>query len=159
MRSHVTQAARSAQGAGQVVSIPQAVWDHMWPKDFSSGNIVDSFQYRKRYEITCDTLRAPRRAPAVTFQYRKRYEITCDLKTVTSSSLSIRVSIPQAVWDHMWREDYQPSEQFLEVSIPQAVWDHMWLQYKRLHDGRDKVSIPQAVWDHMWPIPLPSRVI
>ena len=39
----------------------------------------DEFQYRKRYEITCDD-------PCIellvelgyVFQYRKRYEITCD---------------------------------------------------------------------------------
>ena len=37
------------------------------------------FQYRKRYEVTCDWHGStPRRRVAVTFQYRKRYEVTCD---------------------------------------------------------------------------------
>ena len=38
------------------------------------------FQYRKRYEDTCDSLRTRRRGVSWTFQYRKRYEDTCDKK-------------------------------------------------------------------------------
>ena len=37
------------------------------------------FQYRKRYEITCDTRRLRALGRVDVFQYRKRYEITCDL--------------------------------------------------------------------------------
>ena len=38
------------------------------------------FQYRKRYEITCDALNAlESHRGGKGFQYRKRYEITCDL--------------------------------------------------------------------------------
>ena len=37
------------------VSIPQAVWGHMWPRDLRSSKYADNpFQYRKRYEVTCD---------------------------------------------------------------------------------------------------------
>ena len=37
------------------------------------------FQYRKRYEITCDAIDDAVTTIATTaFQYRKRYEITCD---------------------------------------------------------------------------------
>ena len=37
-----------------------------------------TFQYRKRYEITCDYVRSNRVHSVLSFQYRKRYEITCD---------------------------------------------------------------------------------
>ena len=37
------------------------------------------FQYRKRYEVTCDVPLARVLLVAVLgFQYRKRYEVTCD---------------------------------------------------------------------------------
>ena len=80
------------------------------------------FQYRKRYEITCDSIplrsmeleecsfntasgmrsHVTTESNAVTeytkaFQYRKRYEITCDnLLLVLLEELQV-VSIPQAV--------------------------------------------------------------
>ena len=37
------------------------------------------FQYRKRYEVTCDTINVyVAGEEALVFQYRKRYEVTCD---------------------------------------------------------------------------------
>ena len=37
------------------------------------------FQYRKRYEVTCDSsCRRRSRSSRCRFQYRKRYEVTCD---------------------------------------------------------------------------------
>ena len=37
------------------------------------------FQYRKRYEVTCDIMIICRdHLEFVLFQYRKRYEVTCD---------------------------------------------------------------------------------
>ncbi len=36
------------------------------------------FQYRKRYEITCDIKEFREVTEPWPFQYRKRYEITCD---------------------------------------------------------------------------------
>ena len=64
------------------------------------GRIAASsqFQYRKRYEITCDldtkdyVYRKENR-----FQYRKRYEITCDLEEEFPEDRCFNVSIPQAV--------------------------------------------------------------
>ena len=50
--------------------------------DIASGGVKFSageFQYRKRYEVTCD-FRANQPPEALhTFQYRKRYEVTCDV--------------------------------------------------------------------------------
>ncbi len=37
-----------------------------------------AFQYRKRYEITCDYDKIELINSMIRFQYRKRYEITCD---------------------------------------------------------------------------------
>ena len=40
---------------------------------------VNGFQYRKRYEVTCDKDELVRYSEeADKFQYRKRYEVTCD---------------------------------------------------------------------------------
>ena len=36
------------------------------------------FQYRKRYEVTCDRKRKKKAFCPHWFQYRKRYEVTCD---------------------------------------------------------------------------------
>ena len=55
------------------------------------------FQYRKRYEITCDATRFARLLAIDMFQYRKRYEITCDIIEAAGRSASVGVSIPQAV--------------------------------------------------------------
>ena len=37
------------------------------------------FQYRKRYEVTCDDKVVELFMEARAFQYRKRYEVTCDM--------------------------------------------------------------------------------
>ena len=56
------------------------------------------FQYRKRYEITCDSEGSAAGSDAEWgFQYRKRYEITCDDVRVGDSGCKDYVSIPQAV--------------------------------------------------------------
>ena len=46
-----------------------------------------SFQYRKRYEVTCDMSELAIRVAETTFQYRKRYEVTCDTRSSTGLSL------------------------------------------------------------------------
>ena len=110
------------------VSIPQAVWDHMWlQKILHMATPARVFQYRKRYEITCDKAITKAKGQLNTsfntasgmrshvtwifgtlprnifsFQYRKRYEITCDYTLIVLPFHRSRVSIPQAVWDHMW---------------------------------------------------------
>ena len=41
---------------------------------------IARFQYRKRYEVTCDPARqTTKQQLGWSFQYRKRYEVTCDL--------------------------------------------------------------------------------
>ena len=81
MRSHVTSRHAYYANLSPEVSIPQAVWDHMWHED----------RYRSCHR-SCK------------FQYRKRYEITCDTSFQEEGAINISVSIPQAVWDHMWQE-------------------------------------------------------
>ena len=43
-----------------------------------------SFQYRKRYEITCDVDQTALSKATSAFQYRKRYEITCDTCAISA---------------------------------------------------------------------------
>ena len=98
MRSHVTYRARIVEQSSE------------------------AFQYRKRYEITCDLTGEYEQTPSffgfntasgmrshvtavcldisvvrLAFQYRKRYEITCDQVANPSACKVSPVSIPQAV--------------------------------------------------------------
>ena len=41
---------------------------------------ANQFQYRKRYEVTCDVDAGFYGTITFEFQYRKRYEVTCDEK-------------------------------------------------------------------------------
>ena len=58
---------------------------------------ISSFQYRKRYEITCDKKDQGEKKKQAVFQYRKRYEITCDETPLLEKFVVQAVSIPQAV--------------------------------------------------------------
>ena len=51
--------------------------------------LLTKFQYRKRYEITCDFRLLGVLRQELEFQYRKRYEITCDKKSFMDSVASI----------------------------------------------------------------------
>ena len=63
-----------------------------------SSQIIHEFQYRKRYEVTCDQSAKKLRAGLrVVFQYRKRYEVTCDRQPIIDPEGQLEVSIPQAV--------------------------------------------------------------
>ena len=66
---------------------------------FDTGiDVYQKFQYRKRYEVTCDVGRWQDGSAALrAFQYRKRYEVTCDYKPSAHITEEDRVSIPQAV--------------------------------------------------------------
>ena len=71
---------------------------HVTPVPLATNAPPVKFQYRKRYEVTCDSKNKKRNMKReLKFQYRKRYEVTCDL--CPSSRLGDRsaVSIPQAV--------------------------------------------------------------
>ena len=88
----------------------------------SAAAVRAMFQYRKRYEVTCDVLEhlrtfivgrcfntasgmrshvTPKQYPGaaawIKFQYRKRYEVTCDDTEETDAFNMAGVSIPQAV--------------------------------------------------------------
>ena len=80
MRSHVTSGVR---GYRQVVFVFQyrKRYEITCDKKALHGEIVHyKFQYRKRYEITCDACDSPTVGAFIApFQYRKRYEITCDV--------------------------------------------------------------------------------
>ena len=83
---------------------------------------IDAFQYRKRYEITCDGLRVGVSRGHIAFQYRKRYEITCDL--------AWGKDVPKNLRGFQYRKRYEITcDLYSEkadvlkngVSIPQAV--------------------------------------
>ena len=80
------------------------------------------FQYRKRYEVTCDKAGMIINYNRTSFQYRKRYEVTCDKRLEdneyyckggfnTASGMRSHVTIIMKV----------QMECFYVVSIPQAV--------------------------------------
>ena len=123
MRSHVTSQPKLNQG------------------------IVDEFQYRKRYEVTCDTSSLPSEhcflwcfntasgmrshvtrgvATAVTgvnpFQYRKRYEVTCDpLSSICNFSSLTSFNTASGMRSHVTAFACVDASSPLRVSIPQAV--------------------------------------
>ena len=74
--------------------------DRKFPTSYSWCMIT--FQYRKRYEVTCDyTVNGLATEIAELFQYRKRYEVTCDQEVAGEVVADSSVSIPQAVRGHM----------------------------------------------------------
>ena len=66
-------------------------------KSSTYKHVSSWFQYRKRYEVTCDIALAVVALYGILFQYRKRYEVTCDSKTRLDAGRNFNVSIPQAV--------------------------------------------------------------
>ena len=81
------------------------------------------FQYRKRYEVTCDDPNGARNPMGYTaFQYRKRYEVTCDMN---SSELlkpgSKRFNTASGMRSHVTYICQGIIEFIIKVSIPQAV--------------------------------------
>ena len=80
------------------------------------------FQYRKRYEVTCDLYIVYGIALLVAFQYRKRYEVTCDTALRSGKEIPVPCfNTASGMRSHVtlcMRRQY-PSSQ--DVSIPQAV--------------------------------------
>ena len=82
MRSHVTgfvvhDDTINARG----FNTASGMRSHVTKSDFFLEDEPQTFQYRKRYEITCDS--SSYDSPSygnLPFQYRKRYEITCDAR-------------------------------------------------------------------------------
>ena len=95
---------------------------HVTRKFNDKRSLGKAFQYRKRYEVTCDystiygdgrflwgfnTVSGMRSHVTKknfaeieirnTFQYRKRYEVTCDTDKMVGGIYFAEVSIPQAV--------------------------------------------------------------
>ena len=60
-------------------------------------DLIYRFQYRKRYEVTCDMILTLIKDLIYRFQYRKRYEVTCDTCIRLDGEKMRHVSIPQAV--------------------------------------------------------------
>ena len=70
----------------------------MRPESFESRySYSNAFQYRKRYEVTCDLQELLDTTKPSEFQYRKRYEVTCDSGGTIGMGGGVVVSIPQAV--------------------------------------------------------------
>ena len=70
---------------------------HVTVRLYDTWEWKERFQYRKRYEITCDIKGLEKKSTGFSFQYRKRYEITCDSEWNHYPARYDQVSIPQAV--------------------------------------------------------------
>ena len=121
MRSHVTGSEDPPPGLGFSFNTASGMRSHVTMRESETWCDAIGFQYRKRYEITCDEkadserthllrfntasgMRSHVTAKRVTtstiadeFQYRKRYEITCDGNEADHTEMAEAVSIPQAV--------------------------------------------------------------
>ena len=86
------------------------------------------------------------------FQYRKRYEVTCDDTNISANSALVQyVSIPQAVWGHMWHwKDVIKMAEQKSFNTASGMRSHVTKLKGDEEMSKDKVSIPQAVWGHMW---------
>ena len=63
----------------------------MTTRDVGIQAFATLFQYRKRYEVTCDqNSLKKKRLDMLRFQYRKRYEVTCDCKRLYSEYKEVR---------------------------------------------------------------------
>ena len=94
----------------------------MTPKSTILTVFAAMFQYRKRYEVTCDFVKVDGKIVCMRFQYRKRYEVTCDGKEFGRSIEEIhRFNTASGMRPHVTLvlEVFEVS--VFQVSIPQAV--------------------------------------
>ena len=70
---------------------------HVTSMEVTTREKLVPFQYRKRYEVTCDFVKVDGKIVCMRFQYRKRYEVTCDACSLVHDGHLDGVSIPQAV--------------------------------------------------------------
>ena len=112
------------------------------------GNVapVTMFQYRKRYEVTCDDLDADVEWADVVFQYRKRYEVTCDVALLV---------VLQIVLEFQYRKRYEVTcdhtaliENFIQhvgFNTASGMRSHATVLSVFCSSFDSDVSIPQAV--------------
>ena len=83
---------------------------------------VEKFQYRKRYEVTCDVfLHTVVSEFLRKFQYRKRYEVTCDVLGDGLPRGHRRFNTASGMRSHVTKPFQHLTKQMPLVSIPQAV--------------------------------------
>ena len=78
MRSHVTLNDRELRLAMLGFNTASGMRSHVTTPPSRNSTSSAMFQYRKRYEVTCDEGSTTTDTPTFEFQYRKRYEVTCD---------------------------------------------------------------------------------
>ena len=80
MRSHVTCKVGAHQRTeGRSFNTASGMRSHVTTPMSGTALNLYKFQYRKRYEVTCDLLMKTFMLRSSSFQYRKRYEVTCDV--------------------------------------------------------------------------------
>ena len=87
MRSHVTKKLLTIWRIERRFNTASGMRSHVTLKVYPLLVVPLPFQYRKRYESTCDGKRSVERHEGETFQYRKRYEITCDLDDIVDTAI------------------------------------------------------------------------
>ena len=97
MRSHVTLIRAEKKVIYRSFNTASGMRSHVTKSMLRLSASSGTFQYRKRYEITCDKKDQGEKKKQAVFQYRKRYEITCDETPLLEKFVVQAVSIPQAV--------------------------------------------------------------
>ena len=59
------------------------------------------FQYRKRYEVTCDQEAYREAILGFQFQYRKRYEVTCDYASGNNDEVDCSFNTASGMRSHV----------------------------------------------------------
>ena len=78
MRSHVTAKETLGSGVDASFNTASGMRSHVTRASENTWRKIPEFQYRKRYEVTCDLSLYSGSPQSDMFQYRKRYEVTCD---------------------------------------------------------------------------------
>ena len=91
------------------------------------------FQYRKRYEITCDAAPAVAPVAAMPFQYRKRYEITCDIHTnLLIHRLLARFNTASGMRSHVTKCFYSKGEIKMCFNTASGMRSHVTLNMRKI---------------------------
>ena len=119
---------------------------HVTKFHFVRHRTMLKFQYRKRYEITCDYNSGNEECPAIEFQYRKRYEITCDgsravCSAVQPGSFNTASGMRSHVTQHVLLLQVLPGR----FNTASGMRSHVTRTLHHRESHSSGVSIPQAV--------------
>ena len=109
------------------------------------GVFIGGFQYRKRYEVTCDYQWDRKGVFYYAFQYRKRYEVTCDCKLkLLTSSIWVSFNTASGMRSHATKGSTVRIVRIAGFNTASGMRSHA-TRFLATPGANLRVSIPQAV--------------